>query len=166
MARLQENPNGSTPSGTSFPAPSGFRILAADPDVVLRVARGIVGIAAGIVGAEVRLSRGMALQPESASATKARRIGIRIRVLQFNGDEAGAQESLVYLAIKSIVQDEAASQLGGEGGLRPLTGLAVSEVYLARGRRRELSRLNFRALRESWRCPSLAGNRRLFHLET
>jgi hypothetical protein len=39
------------------------------------------------------------LQPESTSATKARMIGIRIRVLQFNGDEAGAQESLAQSAI-------------------------------------------------------------------
>jgi hypothetical protein len=36
-----------------------YRLLAADPDVVLRVARGIVGIAAGIVRAEVRLSGGI-----------------------------------------------------------------------------------------------------------
>jgi hypothetical protein len=41
----------------------------------------------------------LALQPESTSATKARRIGIRIRVLQFDGDEAGAEESLAQLAI-------------------------------------------------------------------
>ena len=43
-------------------APSGSRaarLLAADPDVVLRVAGGIVGIAAGIVRAEVRMSGGI-----------------------------------------------------------------------------------------------------------
>jgi hypothetical protein len=36
-----------------------YRLLAADPDVVLCVARGIVRIAGGIVRAEVRLSGGI-----------------------------------------------------------------------------------------------------------
>jgi hypothetical protein len=35
------------------------RLLAADSDVVLRVARGVVGIAVGIARAEVRLSGGI-----------------------------------------------------------------------------------------------------------
>jgi len=55
-------------------------------------------------------------------------IGIRIRVLQFNGDEAGAQESLVYLALKfnssrrggSPSWAAEASSRAAEGGLRPL----------------------------------------------
>jgi hypothetical protein len=38
---------------------SHYRLLAADPDVVLRVAGGIVRIAAGIIRAKVRLSRGI-----------------------------------------------------------------------------------------------------------
>jgi hypothetical protein len=38
---------------------SRYRLLAADPDVVLRVARGIVRIAGGIVRAEARLSGGI-----------------------------------------------------------------------------------------------------------
>jgi hypothetical protein len=59
MGRPQENPNGSMPSDKGFSAPSGIRLLAADPDVVLRVAGGIVGIAGGIVCAEVRLSGGI-----------------------------------------------------------------------------------------------------------
>ena len=41
----------------------------------------------------------MALQPASANATKARIIGIRIRVVQFNGVEAGAPESVGRSAI-------------------------------------------------------------------
>jgi hypothetical protein len=48
------------PSGKGFSAPSvRYRLLAADPDVVLRVAGGIVRIAAGIVRAAVRLSGGI-----------------------------------------------------------------------------------------------------------
>ena len=50
------------PSDKGFSAPSGsraYRLLAADPDVVLRVAGGIVRIAAGIVRAVVRLSGGI-----------------------------------------------------------------------------------------------------------
>jgi hypothetical protein len=62
MGRPQENPNGSMPSDKGFSVPSGSRapgFLAADPDVVLRVAGGIVRIAAGIVRAAVRLSGGI-----------------------------------------------------------------------------------------------------------
>jgi hypothetical protein len=50
------------PSDKGFSAPSRqsrYRLLAADPDVVLRVAGGIVRIAAGIVRAAVRLSGGI-----------------------------------------------------------------------------------------------------------
>jgi hypothetical protein len=48
------------PSDKGFPAPSAVALtLAADPDVVLRVAGGIVRIAAGIVRAAVRLSGGI-----------------------------------------------------------------------------------------------------------
>jgi hypothetical protein len=49
------------PSDKGFCARSGsrYRLLAADADVVLRVARGIVRIAAGIVRAAVRLSGGI-----------------------------------------------------------------------------------------------------------
>jgi hypothetical protein len=63
MARPQENPNGSRsylPAKASPPRPAAARrLLAADPDVVLRIAGGIVRIAAGIVRAEVRLSGGI-----------------------------------------------------------------------------------------------------------
>jgi hypothetical protein len=71
----------------------------------------------------------LALQAASASPTKARRIGIRIRVLQFNGDEAGVQESGVYLAIRSRVQDQAASRAG-----RPALSLTLSIAAAGRAK--------------------------------
>jgi hypothetical protein len=73
-----------------------YRLLAADPGVVLCVADGIVRIGVRKVGPgndpggptrrEIDLL--IASQPESTSTAVARMIGIRIRVLQFNGDEA------------------------------------------------------------------------------
>jgi hypothetical protein len=57
-------------------------------------------------------------------------IGIRIRVLQFNGDEAGALETFVYLAIKfnrsrrggfpSWAAEASSSSRAAQGGLRRL----------------------------------------------
>jgi hypothetical protein len=81
--RIQGNPRNSNPHKQGFPRRNGrgprkpklidafrqrllrpvrqsrYRLLAADPDVVLRVAGGIVRIAAGIIRAEVRLSGGI-----------------------------------------------------------------------------------------------------------
>ena len=58
------------------------RLLAADSDVVLRVAQGIVRVAGGIVRAEVRLSGGIdrliGVAAGKGERHKARRIGIRI----------------------------------------------------------------------------------------
>jgi hypothetical protein len=72
-----------------------YRLLVADPGVVLCVADGIVRIGVRKVGPATtpggptrrEIDFLIALQTESTSVAVARIIGIRIRVLQFNGDE-------------------------------------------------------------------------------
>jgi hypothetical protein len=80
------------------------RLLAADADIVLRVAPGIVGIAAGIVRAEARLSGGIDRLIGVAAGEGKRHKSQKDRVPHFASSSSmetrPAHESLARLTIR------------------------------------------------------------------